>query len=82
MSATAVRLSMPKKRGLEPKEDHDYEPYDSFDEDERIKQQGGSVSQLLRSSRGRLVKARNYFCISLCFFPDFITTIESLALSR
>lgn len=45
---------MTRKRGAEAKEDGDYDPYDSAEDDGQVKR--STSNQVVRSSRGRLVK--------------------------
>ena len=46
---------MPRK-AADPRADGDYDPYDSFEEERRVRQRTASEGPVVRSSRGRPVK--------------------------
>lgn len=46
---------MPRK-GADPDVDGDYDPYDSFEEERRVRQRTAPEGPVVRSSRGRPVK--------------------------
>ena len=61
---------MPRKKGSDAEEDEDYDPYESFDDDRRVRQRTSSGQEYNKSSRGRPVR--------VCFpVPVHTSSLES-----
>lgn len=73
MSAGQIdKVGMPRK-GQDPDADGDYDPYDSFEEDRRVRQRTVADGPVVRSSRGRPVKVFDCLADHFCGASSFHT---------
>jgi len=66
---------MPKKKGSDAEEDEDYDPYDSFDDDRRVRQRTASGQELMKSSRGRMVRVNTHLPLLRICLPSALPGI-------